>query len=145
MGLGCNLWHALQTISSLLLLPCFCIFLLCITAEAIYRLISLGELRWIMDCQWCPWERPIGKTPKVGLQGSEGSFQVKDALERPSDPSGVFLRGLSLGHHWRSVLYMLRFCSGKDFLWRFSISIYFIGNWSEELCSLCIIIFSTNY
>ena len=41
-----------------------------------------------------------GKTPEVGLQGSEGSFQVKDALERPlrplKPPWGAFPRGFSL-------------------------------------------------
>ena len=41
-----------------------------------------------------PWERPLGKTPQVGLQWSEGSFHVKDALERPlrplKPPWGVF-------------------------------------------------------
>ena len=45
----------------------------------------------------------LGKTPEVGLKGSEGSFQVKDALERPlrplKSPWEVFSRGLSLGHH----------------------------------------------
>ena len=44
-----------------------------------------------------------GKTPESGLKGSEGSFQVKDALERPlrplKSPWEVFSRGLSLGHH----------------------------------------------
>ena len=44
-----------------------------------------------MNRQWCSRERPLGKTPEVGLQES---FQVRDALKDPSDPckplSGVF-------------------------------------------------------
>ena len=58
---------------------------------------------YTMDRQCCPRERPLGKTREVGLEGSEGSFQVKDALERPLDPCNpplwVFPRGLSLGQH----------------------------------------------
>ena len=40
------------------------------------------NINYTMDRQWRPRERPLGKTPEVGLEGSEGSFQVKDALER---------------------------------------------------------------
>ena len=46
-----------------------------------------------IDCQWCPRERPLRKTPKVSLEGSEGSFQ------------GIF----HLGYHWRSIVYIVFF------------------------------------
>ena len=48
-----------------------------------------------MDRQLCPRERPLEKTPEVGVEGSEGSFQVIDTLERPLRPPVTSLGGLS--------------------------------------------------
>ena len=42
--------------------------------------VRINSSRYTMDRQWCPRKRPLRKTPEVGLEGSEGSFQVKDAL-----------------------------------------------------------------
>ena len=44
--------------------------------------------------------KTLRKTPEVGLEGFEGSFQVKDDLERPLSQTPVNpLGGLSLRHH----------------------------------------------
>ena len=46
---------------------------------------------YTMDRQWFPRKRPLGKTPEVGLEGSEGSLQVKDPSDPCNPPRGSFL------------------------------------------------------
>ena len=51
------------------------------------------------------------KTPEGGYRGLRGLSKASFTWKDPSDPSkptsGVFPRGLSLGHHWRSIVYLV--------------------------------------
>ena len=72
-----------------------------------------------MDCQWCPRETPLGKTPRglySCLRGlSKASFIWKDASDPCKPTPGAFPRSLSQGHHWRSIVYLaLTFCLGRS-------------------------------
>ena len=44
-----------------------------------------------IHCQWCPRDRPLERPPRWVDRGLRG----------------VFLRGLSLGHHWWFILYVV--------------------------------------
>ena len=75
------------TLHPLILLLLFCCLPFCLKAWTLLLVLLLLLLLCCNICsmnrQWCLRERPLGKTLGVGLQGSEGSFQVKDAFERP--------------------------------------------------------------
>ena len=64
---------------------------------------------YTMDRQWCSRKRPLGKTPEAGLEGSEGPGErwLGKTLQITLNllTSGVFSRGLSLGH-WRYIVYV---------------------------------------
>ena len=82
---------------------------------------------YAMDRQWCDRKRHLENTPwgfpssvgefhlerplKICKLKLEGSFQAKCPHRSWKDP-GVFsrpLRGISLLHHWRSIVYMFIF------------------------------------
>ena len=78
-----------------------------------------------MDRQWCPRERPLGKTSEGGYRGLRGLSKASITWKDPSDPSkptsGVFQRGLSLGHHWLSIVYVFFHGSRSLNLRKFSL------------------------
>jgi len=60
-------------------------------SEVLYRvktLVNQGHWQVLTLCTAndFPGKDPLEKPPEVGLEGSEGSFQVKKALERPIRP-----------------------------------------------------------
>ena len=71
-----------------------------------YYLSQVG----FMDRQRCPRERPLANKPEGVYRGlrvlSKASLTWKDSSDPCKPTSGVFPRGLSLGHHWRSIVYM---------------------------------------
>ena len=77
-----------------------------------------------------PGKDSLEKTPEGGLQGSEGSFQGIFHLERPLTPLQTHLRGLSkrvsLGHHWRSIAYMI---IQIDFSAMFTLKLLIVSRW----------------
>ena len=69
-----------------------------------------------------PGKEPLERPPNSRrFQGSEGSFQGIFHLEKPFWPLSTHLwglsRGLSLGHHWRFILYNQSYADGKIYLW----------------------------
>ena len=73
-----------------------------------------------MDYQWCSRERRLRRVYR-GLRGlSEVPFTWRDPSDTCKPHSGVFLRSISLGHHWRSIAYTFYF---KEYS----------GNWTCQL------------
>ena len=81
-------------------------------------------------------ERPLGKTFEAG--GLQGVFYLKMSRKDPSDPNQsphigglTKLRDLSLGHHWRPIVYFFlkEFTFSRVFWWKFFHFIYHsLGN-----------------
>ena len=69
--------------------------------ESYQKIVSIKM--YTMNHQWCLRERPLGKNPELGLEGSEGSFQVKGALETLLRPLYPHPRGSFPG---TSIVYL---------------------------------------
>ena len=73
-----------------------------------------GALMYTMYSQWCPREIPLGKTLKGVYRGLTGLSKAPERTPQTlvNPLSGVFSRGLSLGHHWQTIVAQ---CSKKTF------------------------------
>ena len=89
---------------------------------------------YTMYRQWCDRERPLGKasgglssfcggillgkTPQVSIYIFWGIFPCEILPQKLERPHGVFPRGHSLSHHWRSIVYIfMHYTKGFTAFW----------------------------